>query len=240
MSVTASRKALIAIRNPLIAGEVRDYLIHSSLQFVGIVDPRLKHVVAYWRDQLDAVITSAADLRWFPRWSPTDRPSPRMPGRLVVLLEPSELIELQRHTSVIGGLVFRRRAPELVVSALELAVAGYCALPSDLKGTPSLDEARLRHLEKLSELERRTLELLAEASATRTIARSLDVSYAHAKTLVRGVLMKLQLENRTAGAVFAARSRSMCDDRESRTMRTFTMDESNGESVHGPLEPRER
>jgi len=237
--VISSRKALIAIRDPLIADEVRRYLDRSTLQFAGIVDPRLKHVVAYWRNHLDVVITSAADLRWFPRSSAQRRTPPRTTGRLVVLLEPTELIDLQRYIPLIGGLVFRHRAPELMVGALELAAAGYCALPSDVQGTPSLDEARLQHLAKLSDLERRTLELLAEASATRAIARSLHVSYSHAKTLVRGVLTKLQLQNRTAGAVFAARSRSMSAVQEADIIRTLPMDASNDATGRGSLEPRE-
>ncbi len=215
-----SRRVLVAIRDPVVAKEVCTYVDHSSLQLVGVLDPSLRHRLMDWRGGVDVVVTSAADLHWFPRGNPIVRASRGMPSRLVVFLKPTEVIDLQRHVRRIGGIVFRRGPPELIARALELATTGYCVLPDQRTTAPSLDEVRMRHLSRLSDVERRTLELLADASQTRAIARALGVSYAQAKTLVRAVLIKLHLENRTAGAVFAARSRIMTIDGRSDAMRT--------------------
>ena len=231
--MTSSGKALIAIRDPVVVKEVCTYLDRSSLQLAGVVDPRLQHRMIYWRGRVDVIITSASDLRWFPRGNPIARLPPSPPSRLVVLLQPTEVIDLQRHIRRIRGMVFYRDAPELVAGALELATAGYCVLPRDLTSAPSVDEARMQHLDRLSDVERRTLELLAEAAGTRAIARSLDVSDTRAKTLVRAVLTKLHLENRTAGAVFAARSRFMNVNRRSGAVRSAARHGSNGASGSG-------
>ncbi len=200
---------MVAIRDPAVAKEVCSCVDRSTLQLVGVLDPSLKHRMMHWRDRVDVIVTSPADLQWFSRGSPLVRASRCGPSKLVVFLNPTELIDLQRYIRRIGGIVFQHGPPELIARALELATAGYCILPDDLTGARSLDEVRMRQLSRLSEIERRTLELLAEASQTRAIARALDVSYTQAKTLVRAVLIKLRLENRTAGAVFAARSRIM-------------------------------
>lgn len=207
--MTVGKRTLIAARDPISVSEIRAYIERSNLQMVGVVDPGMANPFEHLRSLADVAIMTIADLRRFRRHNPPPVSPRSLAVRLVAILDLSEILDLQRDVDLVGGVIFRRPNTETVARSLELATMGYCVVPGDLLGDLSPDKLRLELLEDLSDEERRTLDLLGHATDNRAIARLLDVSEARAKTLVRSVLTKLRLRNRTAGAVFAARRLTM-------------------------------
>lgn len=109
-----------------------------------------------------------------------------------------------------GYLLKQARGPELV-RAIEEAAAGRSLLD------PAAAEWLLGHLrdlarskeevERLTEQERRVLDLIAEGKTNREIAESLNLAEKTVKNYVSNILSKLQLRRRTEAAVFAMQHR---------------------------------
>jgi DNA-binding NarL/FixJ family response regulator len=68
----------------------------------------------------------------------------------------------------------------------------------------TVTELRLQLLSSLTEVEQNVLAQLGEGKSNRSIATELSMSEANVKYIVRSLLSKLQLRNRTEAAVFTA------------------------------------
>ena len=124
---------------------------------------------------------------------------------VVVSLETTRLFDAIFPRLPISGLLFRDSFRERCSDVVELARHGLCVVPADLVPAIATNRLRLEALACLPASEHKVLELLGRAKANKEIAEELTLPESMVKALVRSVLYKLRLRNRTEAAVFAAR-----------------------------------
>lgn len=124
---------------------------------------------------------------------------------VVVSLDTARLFDAIFPRLPISGLLFRDSFSERCSDVVELAQHGLCVVPADLVPAIATNRLRLEALATLPGPEHRVLELLGRAKANKEIAEELTLPESMVKALVRSVLYKLRLRNRTEAAVFAAR-----------------------------------
>lgn len=93
------------------------------------------------------------------------------------------------------------------VAALEVALDGYILLPDYIDSRFTPDTVRAALAQWLTPRERHLLDVLATGATNRAISEMLGTTEANVKGLVRSVLKKLHLRNRTEAALFAVRNR---------------------------------
>lgn len=124
---------------------------------------------------------------------------------VVVSLDTARLFDAIFPRLPISGLLFRDTFKERCSDVVELALHGLCVVPADLVPAIATNRLRLEALASLPAAEHRVLELLGKAKANKEIAEELTLPESMVKALVRSLLYKLRLRNRTEAAVFAAR-----------------------------------
>lgn len=129
--------------------------------------------------------------------------SRRMP--VVVALTRGTLLGIAEVVALADGLLFVDYNLDLASDILALAQRGYCLLPRFLGTEHVIDELRLACLAQLNDQDARVLEKLGRGLSNKEIAAELGVSEAAVKALVRSILQKLHLHNRTEAGVFFIR-----------------------------------
>lgn len=129
--------------------------------------------------------------------------SRRLP--VVVALTRNTLLGVAEVVALSDGLLFTDYNLDMACQVLALAQRGYCLLPRFLGTEHVIDELRLSCLAQLNEQDTRVLEKLGRGLSNKTIAAELGVSEAAVKALVRSILQKLHLHNRTEAGVFYIR-----------------------------------
>lgn len=124
---------------------------------------------------------------------------------VVVSLDTARLFDAIFPRLPISGLLFRDTFRERCSDVVELARHGLCVVPAELVPAIATNRLRLEALACLPAAEHKVLELLGRAKANKEIAEELSLPESMVKALVRSVLYKLRLRNRTEAAVFAAR-----------------------------------
>ncbi len=124
---------------------------------------------------------------------------------VVVSLDTARLFDAIFPRLPISGLLFRDTFRERCSDVVELAQHGLCVVPAELVPAIATNRLRLEALACLPAPEHRVLELLGRAKANKEIAEELTLPESMVKALVRSLLYKLRLRNRTEAAVFAAR-----------------------------------
>ena len=124
---------------------------------------------------------------------------------VVVSLDTARLFDAIFPRLPISGLLFRDTFRERCSDVVELARHGLCVVPAELVPAIATNRLRLEALACLPAPEHKVLELLGRAKANKEIAEELTLPESMVKALVRSVLYKLRLRNRTEAAVFAAR-----------------------------------
>lgn len=203
----AKARAVIAIATP----GIRDDIARAA---EGLID------VAVTRGELDAAL-SALDgddhridyaivdlpaLRALARRSRRAKPGPSWQSPAAILVLPSgELQDALGLLQACQGVLFWENDIEKLRRLLIVTLEGYSGVHPELLPDFTTDRVRAGLIGRLTPVERRTLELLGAALSNRAIAQELDVAEGIAKSLVRAVLTKLRLKNRTEAAVLAAR-----------------------------------
>ncbi len=111
-----------------------------------------------------------------------------------------------------SGYLLKQTRGQQVVQAIEAAAAGHSLLD------PEAADRLVRHFralaqgheerERLTEQERRVLDLIADGKTNREIAQALDLAEKTVKNYVSNILSKLQVRRRTDAAVVVARHRA--------------------------------
>jgi DNA-binding NarL/FixJ family response regulator len=203
----AKVRAVIAIATP----GIRDDIVRAA---EGLID------VAATRAELDAVLSALdgdngridlaivdlAALRALVRRARRSKTGPASQSPSAILVLPSgELQDALGLLQLCQGVLFWEHDIDKLRGLLIVTLEGYSGVRPELLPDFTTDRVRAGLIERLTPVERRTLELLGEALSNRAIARELDVADSIAKSLVRAVLTKLRLKNRTEAAVLAAR-----------------------------------
>ncbi len=110
-----------------------------------------------------------------------------------------------------SGYLLKQTRGQQVVQAIEAAAAGHSLLD------PEAADHLVRHFralvqgqeerERLTEQERRVLDLIADGKTNREIAQALDLAEKTVKNYVSNILAKLQVRRRTEAAVVVAQHR---------------------------------
>ena len=186
---------------------LRDRLADSDNQFVGVIDPMLPGAISHWQDYADVLILGAADLKWLLRHQSKSTSSIALHKVVVLVASVGHLLDALSTDQRAFGIMFDPETIRHAAAVLDLAAEGpgYIVIPPRFANLLSDDGLRRIIVHELTGTERLALELLGQGLANREIALSLGCSETKVKTLVRSVLLKLRLKNRTAAAVFAAR-----------------------------------
>ena len=119
---------------------------------------------------------------------------------VVVSLDTARLFDAIFPRLPISGLLFRDTFRERCSDVVELARHGLCVVPAELVPAIATNRLRLEALACLPAAEHKVLELLGRAKANKEIAEELSLPESMVKALVRSVLYKLRLRNRTEAA----------------------------------------
>lgn len=123
---------------------------------------------------------------------------------IVVALRRDDLLQATNLLSLVDAWLFVDEQLPLTAEVARLSLDGYCLVPPFMTPSFTVTELRLQLLASLTATEQTVLALLGEGKSNRTISEELEISEANVKYVVRSLLGKLQLRNRTEAAVFSA------------------------------------
>ena len=151
---------------------------------------------------------------------------------IIVVVEDTDAGRLLDAGQVADGIIFTSIEPTRLPTSLNLARLGYCAIPRNVM--PLIQRGRLRWnlLPLLTPLEAKTLHLLGLGFTNRGMAIALDLDEPRTKYVIRRLLKKLHLQNRTQAAVFAVRDIFLAASSGNRSGAVDRFLFSNDRSIH--------
>ena len=126
-------------------------------------------------------------------------------GIIVLLVHSKHLAKARAFSKSIDGLAIADHLLIHINDSLLLARYAHSLLPIGVLTTVASQTAMIAALGSLSERERTVLKHLANAQTNQAIATLMDLPENAVKAMVRIVLAKLNLTNRTEAAIFAIR-----------------------------------
>jgi DNA-binding NarL/FixJ family response regulator len=145
----------------------------------------------------------------------TRRISERVPRSRVLVLTIASGEEKVNDAILAGaaGYLLKDATPDEIATGVRSAAAGEASVSPrvaaallDQIRTGALERPEGERLERLTERELEVVRLLGRGMSNAHIARELHITPATAKNHVASILEKLELDNRTEAAVYAARS----------------------------------
>jgi DNA-binding NarL/FixJ family response regulator len=199
-------KALVVTEHKTLAHDVRAALGAMDVDATDIVRPqRLLAAQLVETDHADTLVFIDAEalLRAIRRLSPDGMEVLRR--RLVIAIAgPDDLSWLLNSWETFKGVWVAGRPLHRLAAVLALAQAGYLVLPAPMLTMLKERLIGQRKLDRLSANELVALRCIRAGIGNRDIAVVLVCSETHTKTVVRALLKKLGLPNRTTAAMFAA------------------------------------
>ncbi|MFO1187848.1 MAG: LuxR C-terminal-related transcriptional regulator [Alphaproteobacteria bacterium] len=126
-------------------------------------------------------------------------------ARVIIALNSEELLDASGTIGLADGWIFADLNSEHLLDVIELSKQGYSIMPEPVIERLTANKLRLAEYERLPDLERRVVDLIAQGCGNQEIADRLGLSPAHIKALVKSSLARLHFQNRTQAAVFIAR-----------------------------------
>ncbi len=202
--------ALVAIATPAI----RDDIVRAAREHVELTaaDESFDLVADRLGEGVRVIFVDIASLRAIARHLRNETASHTAPFPAIILvLADGEFQDALGFLQLCHGILFWDHDLDRLARLVVITLEGYSGVPPRMLPDLITDRVRVGLIDKLAPVEQRTLGLLVEALSNRAIARELGVPDPVAKSLVRSVLTKLRLKNRTEAAVLAARWFSMRD-----------------------------
>lgn len=131
--------------------------------------------------------------------------------KLIVVITEQTITNVIMALQMADGIVFQNANMRHLPMILTLMEEGHLSVPSDILSILLERGLRRKILLSLSGAEQRALSLLGHGCTNNIIATTLGISEGRAKYLIRSLLKKLLLQNRTQAAVFAAREIKLID-----------------------------
>jgi DNA-binding NarL/FixJ family response regulator len=203
--MAARHRVLIAKHSPAGLPAILKKLDSRRVEVVEYCDtlPLIKH--DHDDVGIDICLIDLRMLRRVLRKHPTDMTRIHQSGVTVLLLHGKHLPKARQFSRDIHGFVVADQALNFINDSFLLAQHHHSLVPAGILASLTGDNARTALLATLSESERTVLSHLGNAQTNQSIARLMNVSEAAAKGLVRIVLAKLNLMNRTEAAIFTVR-----------------------------------
>jgi DNA-binding NarL/FixJ family response regulator len=220
-----SRRALISI----VSTEIREGILRAAASTVDVArivaDPEEgAQAVEAGQSEFDVAIvdiaTLRAILRRMRRVGRGDQAETSSP--LILVLRRGDLQDALALLHLCQGIVFWDTETDKVARMIVVALDGYSAAPPTLLPDLVTDRVRVSLIERLTPTERQALALLGDALSNRAIAERIGITEPVAKSLVRTVLTKLRLKNRTEAAVLVARWRALVENEPARDLQVTT------------------
>jgi two-component system, NarL family, nitrate/nitrite response regulator NarP len=204
-TMSARRRILLALRDPLSAAALRDALFHApDFELIGIIDPTIDRTFNGWHTYADILLIGVDELLWLQRSSVCGSLPASAAMRVIVLLDESRILELFHQINRPFDLVLDLEDSRLLAERIDLAAAGYVVFSRSLLIGWVSNDLRRRLVDDLSPNERRILACVGRALSNKGIAAETGFAEAEVKALVHSVMRKLRMKTRTAVAVFAA------------------------------------
>jgi DNA-binding NarL/FixJ family response regulator len=188
---------------------------HSAAGLPAIMkklDPQTTEVVGYCdapplikHESNDVCLIDLRMLRRVHRKHAEDIARIQRSGIIVLLVHSKHLAKARAFSKSIDGLAIADHLLSHINDSLLLARYAHSLLPIGILTTLASQTAMIAALESLSERERTVLKHLANAQTNQAIATLMDLPENAVKAMVRIVLAKLNLTNRTEAAIFAMR-----------------------------------
>jgi DNA-binding NarL/FixJ family response regulator len=211
------RRAIIAIAS----AELREGVLRASASSLDvartITDPEeAARVLETNGSDIDIAVVDVPVLRAVLRQMRRGRGEHTGLVPLVLVLRREGLQDALALLNRCHGVVFWDEDIDKVARMIVVALDGYSAAPPSLLPDLVTDRVRVGLIERLTSAELSVLELLGDALSNRAIAERVGISEPVAKSLVRTVLTKLRLKNRTEAAVLVARWRVLTENEPAR------------------------
>ena len=126
-------------------------------------------------------------------------------ARVIIALNSDELLEASGTMGHADGWIFVDVNVSHLPQVIELSKQGYSIMPGPVIERLAANKLRIAEYDRLPELEKQVIDLIAEGYGNHEIAERLGLSGAHTKALVKSGLTRLHFQNRTQAAVFIAR-----------------------------------
>lgn len=203
------RRLLIAKHSPAGLPSILKTLDSTSVEVVAYCDapPLIRH-----QNGDPGFDVCLIDLRMLRR---VHRKHPQEIGRIqqscvvVLLVHSKHLLRARAHSDSIHGVALADQLLSHLNESLLLAQHAHSLLPAGLLNALVSESGRIAALASLSASERIVLEHLSSAKTNEAIAALMNTDQNIVKALVRSVLAKLNLTNRTEAAMFALRQNFM-------------------------------
>ena len=202
------RRFIIATRRSDLAWALHHEVTRQpGWSLIATVDPRSFKGVILEKLQADIVLVEASDLIWL--WDHKLAETSAMLSKLlaVVVLSDREMLDVVVRVKADCGLLLRAEYDALPVDLLDLAIRGYMSISPEMLHRLAGDQLRLDIVGDLSREELAILSYVGATLSNRQIAAASGLPESRVKTLVRLVMRKLRLQNRTGVAVFATANR---------------------------------
>lgn len=203
----AKPRAIVSILAP----EIRDDIVRAAKESVELATTTSEpdtaaSAINAGDGTIDVIIADVLTLRALMRQARKNKPSAawQIPS-VILVLQRGDLQDALGLLHLCRGILFWEHDADKLNQMMVTTLDGYSAVRADLLPDLVTDRVRVGLIERLAPVEQKTLRLLGEALSNRSIARELGVAEPVAKSLVRTVLTKLRLKNRTEAAVLVAR-----------------------------------
>jgi DNA-binding NarL/FixJ family response regulator len=153
----------------------------------------------------DVCLIDLRTLRRVHRKHPDEIARIQQSGIVVLLVHSKHLPKARAYSESIDGLAIVDHLLSHINESFLLAQHAHSLLPVGVLMALASETARIAALESLSEDERTVLHHLTNAQTNEAIAALMDIPQSIVKAMVRIVLAKLNLMNRTEAAIFAVR-----------------------------------
>lgn len=131
--------------------------------------------------------------------------------KLLVVVTEETVTRVIEALQIADGVVFQSSNLRNLPRIITLMEENHMSVPPGVLSIMLERGLRRKILLSLTRAEQRTLSLLGHGCTNSIIAATLDISEGRAKYLIRSLLKKLLLQNRTQAAVFAAREIKLID-----------------------------
>ena len=164
----------------------------------------------------DIVIMSSALLSRYKSRENNKLLGLRKGRKLLIVIAEQSITKIVEAVQIADGVVCQEPHLHRLPMIIALMEEGYMSVPAHIASVMIERGLRRKILLSLTWPEQRILSLLGHGCTNIIIAATLEISEGRAKYLIRSLLKKLLLQNRTQAAVFAAREIKLIDAPTSR------------------------
>jgi len=201
--MNGARRVLIVTRDKKLASSLQDALRASRYVVGGVCSSAIFNRRQAEMEGADMILLGARELIAEARRarSISHRLATTKPP-VIVLMQEDQLLHGLSVMAPGQRLILLDTASRNLPEAIDLSLEGLVVLPERLLRHIRSDGIRVDSLSSLTDEERTVLTLVGDGASNSRIAQRLDMPVSRTKSIVRSIISKLGMPNRTAVAVF--------------------------------------